>query len=101
MCWKRIRSVFTRHAEIISKLIICQAYGGEADARFRGYELPVYAWRGAADDARLCRPAGGTLWHHPRAMGGSGQGRTKRGPEAVRTRRTDGDAADHADAADR
>src|SRR4029078_12106212 len=101
MCCKRIRPLLTRHAEFISKLIISQAYGGEAHARFRGYELLVYARRGAADDARLCRPAGGALRHYPRAMGGSGQGRANRGPEAVGTRRTDGDAADHADAADR
>src|SRR5690242_17798875 len=62
--------LLTRHADFISKLIIFQAYG-EGDARFRGYEFPVYARRGAADDARLCRQAGGPLWHHPRAMGGS------------------------------
>src|SRR4051794_36187014 len=101
MCWKRIRALLTRHAEFISKLIISQAYGGEAYARFRGYELPFHARRGAADGARLCRPAGGALWHHPCAMGGAGQGRAGRRPEAVGTRRTDGDAADHADATDR
>src|SRR5258705_7892187 len=71
---------------------------GEANARFRGYELPVYARRGATDDARLCRPAGGALRHYPRAMGSFGQGRTHRGPEAIGTRRADGNAADHADA---
>ena len=73
-----------------------------ADApRFRGYELPVHAGRSAADGARLCRQAGGALRHHPSAMGGAGQDRTRRGPQAVGTRRTDGNAADHADAADR
>src|SRR5215218_2976505 len=70
-------------------------------ARFRGYELAVYARRTGAAGARLCRQAGVALWHHPRAMGGSGQGRAHRRPEADGTRRTDGDAADHADAADR
>src|SRR3989442_4957524 len=74
---------------------------GEAYAQFRGYELPVYAGRGATDDARICRPAGGALRHYPRAMGSFSQGRTHRGPEAIGTRRADGDAADHADAADR
>ena len=49
----------------------------------------------------LCRQAGRPLRHHPRAMGGAGQGRAHRGPETDGTRRTDGDAADHADAADR
>src|ERR1700712_3291922 len=69
--------------------------------RSRGYELPVYAWRVAAAGAALCRQAGGALRHHPRAMGGAGQGGAHRGPEAVGTRRTDGNAADYADSADR
>src|ERR1700687_2197253 len=69
--------------------------------RFRGYELPVYAWRIAAAGARLCRQAGRALWHYPRAMGAAGQGGAQRGPEAVGTGGTDGNAADHADAADR
>src|SRR6202790_5571497 len=34
-------------------------------------------------------------------MGGSGQGGAQRGPETVGTRRTDGNAADYADASDR
>src|SRR6202171_5681311 len=76
--------------------------GGDAHApRYRGYELPVYAWRIAAAGARLCRQAGRALRHYPRAMGGAGQGGTYRGPEAIGTRGTDGNAADHADAADR
>src|SRR6202020_1922002 len=69
--------------------------------RFCGYELPVYAWRIAAAGARLCGPAGSALRHPPRAMGGAGQGRAVRGTQTVGTRRTDGDAADHADAFDR
>src|ERR1700728_3200806 len=69
--------------------------------RFRGYELPVYPRRIAAAGARLCGSAGGPLRHHPRAMGGAGEGRTLRGHEADRTCRADGDAADHADAFDR
>src|SRR6202048_4092323 len=69
--------------------------------RFRGYELPVYARRIAAAGARLCRQAGRALRHYPRAVGGAGQGGTHRGPEADRTRGTDGDAAYYADATDR
>src|SRR5947207_14326832 len=69
--------------------------------RFRGYELPVYARRIAAAGARLCRQAGRALRHYPRAMGGAGQGGTHRGPEAIGTGGTDGNAADYADAADR
>src|ERR1700722_3056646 len=87
--------------KLMSKLIISPAYGDDANARFGGHELAVYAGRSAAAGARLCRQAGGALWHHPRAMGGAGQGRAHRGAEAVGTRRTDGNAADHADAADR
>src|SRR4051812_25022515 len=67
-------------AKFISKLIISVAYERTMDApRFRGRQLAVYAGRGAAPGARLCRPAGGALWHHPRAMGGAGQGGTRRG----------------------
>src|ERR1700736_1607645 len=72
-----------------------------ADARFRGYELPAYAGRIAAAGARLCRQAGRAPRHYPRSMGGFGQGGAHRGPETDRTRRADGDAADHADPAGR
>src|SRR6266481_7818766 len=75
--------------------------GAPDGPRFRGYELPVYACRIEAACPRLCRQAGRALRHYPRAMGGAGQGGAHRGPEAVRTRRADGNAADHADAADR
>src|SRR5450631_832935 len=69
--------------------------------RFRGYELPIYARRIAAPGTRLCRQAGRALRYYPRAVGGAGQGGAHRGPQTVGTRRTDGNAADHADAADR
>src|SRR5947209_5296059 len=49
-----------------------------SDARFRGYELPVYARRSAAPGTRLCRQAGRALWHYARPMGGAGQDRTHR-----------------------
>src|SRR2546430_9483660 len=75
--------------------------GAPDGPRFRGYEFAVYARRGAAAGARLCRQAGRALRHYPRAMGGACQGPAQRGPETVRTRRTDGNAADHADAAGR
>src|SRR5258708_40337113 len=75
--------------------------GAPDGPRFRGYELAVYACRSAEAGARLCRQAGRALRHYPRAMGGAGQGGTPRGAEAVGTGGTDGNAADHADAADR
>src|SRR6478735_3220092 len=71
------------------------------EPRFRGHEFLLYPRRVAAADARLRRQGGGALRHYPRAVGGAGQGRAQRGHEADGTRRADGDAADHADAADR
>src|SRR3954452_12703178 len=64
-----------RYAPSAAREIHKQAYNSQSlrkrmknGPRFRGYELAVYARRGAAAGPRLRRPAGRAFRHHPRTM---------------------------------